>query len=98
MRIAGCMMYSNYDDPLYKNFRKKVLARDKRTCQWQGCKSKKKLNVHHIKTWAEYPGFRYEVSNGITLCRAHHDMIKGLEHVYESVFSKIVYNNGKRRL
>lgn len=89
-------MRRDYNDPLYKQFRKKVLARDKYACQWQGCKSRKKLNVHHIKTWAEYPGFRFDENNGITLCKAHHDMIRGLEHVYEAVFLKIVYNNVRR--
>jgi predicted restriction endonuclease len=86
----------NYDDPLYKDFRRKVLSRDKHKCQWYGCNSKKRLNVHHIKRWVDCPGLRFDINNGITLCRAHHDMIKGDEHVYESVFFKIVANNAKR--
>ena len=52
--------------------------------------------MHHIKRWVDCPGLRFDINNGITLCRAHHDMIKGDEHVYESVFFKIVANNAKR--
>ena len=85
----------NFQDPLYKNFRREVLKRDKRTCQWHGCNMKKKLNVHHIKTWAQCPDLRYNTHNGITLCKRHHDMIKGLEHLYEAVFLKIVANNAR---
>ena len=90
-------MFRNFQDPLYKEFRKKVLNRDRRVCQWYGCKSKKKLNVHHIKTWAQCPSLRYDINNGITLCKAHHDTIKGIEHLYEAVFFKIVANNNGRR-
>lgn len=90
------MTYRDYQDPLYKKFRKQVLSRDKHQCQWYGCNNKKRLNVHHIKRWADCPGLRFDINNGITLCRAHHDMIKGDEQIYESVFFKIVANNAKR--
>lgn len=90
-------MYRNYDDPMYKKFRQEVLKRDNRTCQWHGCTSKKRLNVHHIKTWSDFPGLRFDINNGITLCRAHHDMIKGLEDIYESTFFRIIANNAKKR-
>ena len=89
------MVYRNYQDPLYKQFRKQVLIRDKYKCQWYGCNSSKRLNVHHIKTWADCPALRFNTNNGITLCRSHHDMIKGEEQIYESVFLKIAANNAK---
>ena len=95
--MLGYLVIRNFQDPLYKDFRRKVLARDKRQCQWHGCNSKKKLNVHHIKTWAQCPGLRYDENNGITLCRAHHDMIKGVEYLYEAVFFKIVAENHGRK-
>lgn len=86
------MVFRNYKDPLYKQFRKNVLCRDNHKCQWHGCGSSKQLNVHHIKTWAQYPALRFDINNGITLCKKHHHMIKGLEHIYEAVFFKIVAN------
>jgi len=96
MKTLGYLVNRNFQDPLYKKFRRDVLNRDKRMCQWYGCNNKKRLNVHHIKTWAQCPDLRYNVNNGITLCRGHHDMIKGLEHLYEAVFLKIVASNARR--
>lgn len=85
-------MFRNFDDPQYKLWRKNVYKRDKFTCQWPGCGDKKKLNAHHIKTWSQYPSLRFVTDNGITLCKAHHQMIKNLEHIYEAVFLKIIAN------
>jgi predicted restriction endonuclease len=85
-------MVRNFDDPLYKKWRKEVYKRDNFKCQWPGCNVGKKLNAHHIKTWSEYPGLRFCVENGITLCYYHHKMIKNLEHLYEAVFLKIIAN------
>lgn len=84
------MTLRNYNDPLYKEWRKKIYARDNHCCQWPGCNKKKKLNAHHIRKWASFPGLRFEPTNGITLCRDHHNMIKNQEEAYESVFYKIV--------
>ena len=83
-------MRRNFDDPLYKKWRKDVYQRDKFQCQWPGCSCKSKLNAHHIKRWADCPALRYNVHNGITLCRAHHKMIHGNEEIYEAVFRKII--------
>jgi 5-methylcytosine-specific restriction endonuclease McrA len=60
---------SNYHQ--YYIWRRAVLLRDKRTCQ--RCGSKKGwIEAHHIKAWEAYPRLRFEVSNGITLCRRCH--------------------------
>ncbi len=48
------------------NWRKKVYQRDGYTCV--KCGTVGYLNAHHIKPYAEYPEYRFEVSNGITLC------------------------------
>ena len=83
-------MKRNYDDPAYESFRKAVLNRDKRKCMMPGCGKKLSLQVHHIKKWSRASALRYDVSNGITLCRKCHDSIKGCEHQYESLFRIIV--------
>jgi predicted restriction endonuclease len=86
----------NFQDPQYKKWRTSVYKRDKFKCQWPHCQLKMKLNAHHIKNWAQFPGLRFEVSNGITLCKYHHDLIKGMEEIYASTFLKIIsYNNEK---
>ena len=87
------MFKRNFDDPEYKKWRKKVYVRDKHTCRWPGCTARKRLNAHHIKTWAHYPGLRFEIKNGITLCYNHHKLITGSEELYEAVFFKLV-NDG----
>lgn len=84
------MFKRNFDDPEYKKWRTGVYKRDKHQCQWPGCVMRKKLNAHHIKTWANFPGLRFDINNGITLCYYHHKLIKGLEHIYEAVFFKIL--------
>mgnify|MGYP001189276499 FL=1 len=90
-------MFRNFKDPQYIKWRKLVYKRDGYKCQWPGCGMGKKLNAHHIKRWADFPGLRFEVSNGVTLCRYHHDMIKGMEDNYESIFLKIAHANARHK-
>jgi hypothetical protein len=80
----------NFQSPEYKKWRKQIYKRDNYVCQWPGCTSKKRINAHHIKTWADCPGLRFDTNNGITLCYEHHKMISGIESYYEAVFLKIV--------
>jgi hypothetical protein len=56
---------------------------------------KKKLQVHHIKRWSDFPGLRFHPNNGITLCREHHSFIKDNEDAYAETFFKIVSNRRK---
>lgn len=90
-------MRRNFNDPTYKRWRKSVYSRDKFQCQWPGCESRKKLNAHHIMKWADNPGLRYNVDNGITLCYLHHKMISGSEEYYQHVFKKIIANNNNKK-
>jgi len=54
-----------------KSWRTKVFRRDFYTCQH--CrKAGGILNAHHIKPFAKFPELRFEVSNGITLCKDCH--------------------------
>ena len=75
----------NYDDPAYKQFRTDVLRRVKFSCKM--CKpsgKKKKMYVHHIRTWASASSLRFYVGNGITLCYDCHKVVTGKEEQYES--------------
>ena len=80
----------NYADPVYKRWRLEVLTRDCKTCQMPKCKSKKRLQIHHIRKWSASPSLRYDPDNGITLCSVCHKDITGSENHYESVFMAIV--------
>lgn len=85
------MTYRNYSDPLYKKWRQDVYRRDKYKCKL--CGSKHKIQAHHIKLWAHYPELRFVLSNGITLCKKHHNEIKGREQQYECMFMELLNDN-----
>ena len=61
-----------YKSEQSKHWRTEVFNRDGYVCQ--NCSNAKNnyLTAHHIKSFANYPELRYEVSNGITLCEECH--------------------------
>lgn len=63
----------------YKVWRFSVYKRDKYTCQEcnNHCTSKD-IVAHHKLEWAQYPDERFNVENGITLCRSCHFRIHKL--------------------
>lgn len=62
----------------YRIWRKAVFQRDNYTCVRCG-KRGGKLNAHHLLRWSQYPEYRFEITNGITLCERCHR----LEHKKE---------------
>lgn len=58
----------------YNNWRKSVYKRDCWTCQ--KCMKKQKHPIaHHIKSFKDFIELRFDVSNGITLCRSCHKKV-----------------------
>lgn len=57
-------------------WRNSIFVRDDHTCQHCGDRCGKGIDVylhaHHIKGFAEYPKLRFDVNNGITLCKKCH--------------------------
>ena len=53
-----------------KRWHKVIKERDNYTCR--DCGSKKNIEAHHIKSFADYPDLRFKLSNGKTLCKVCH--------------------------
>jgi len=64
-----------YYNSKYKKWRSAVFERDNWTCQT--CRSRGVyLEAHHIKSWAEYPELRFDIDNGVALCKDCHNLTK----------------------
>src|SRR5574343_66234 len=62
--------------PEYRCWRDAVYKRDRYSCQTCGlhCNSKN-IVAHHIYGWADFPNLRFDINNGLTLCRSCHAKI-----------------------
>jgi hypothetical protein len=89
-------MKRDYSDPIYKKWRQQIYSRDNFICQWPGCAKNKKLQAHHIYKWSDFPGLRYHINNGITLCKDHHKLITNNEDSYRQFFSQLILNKTKK--
>lgn len=74
--------------PRYVRWRAAVFARDGGRCRL--CGSADGVNAHHIRKWSRYPALRFVLSNGITLCRAHHAAVWGREEKHAPSLSRLV--------
>jgi hypothetical protein len=64
------------ESPPMRRFKREVRERDNYTCQFPGCGDySKHIDVHHIAKRSQRPDLKYEVSNGLCLCREHHSWI-----------------------
>lgn len=77
----------------YRSWRLAVFERDKFTCQMPGCGTRGgRIEANHILKFSEHPGERFNIENGITLCRPCHDKTKGKEKTFEILFISIIWS------
>lgn len=62
----------NRSEPEYLEWKKAVYKKDNYTCCVCGCSGKGKVDAHHIFHYARFPEYRYELWNGVTLCKKCH--------------------------
>lgn len=74
-------------------WRKAVLKRDNYECK--KCFSSEKLCVHHVKCWKKFPELRFDVENGLTLCRQCHGKAHR-EELLERLKNIVPWNKGMK--
>lgn len=80
------------NDSAYAEWRKEVRNRDGWKCKTPDENCTGKVVAHHIFPWSKYPQLRYEIGNGITLCKFHHPT-KRLEEIrLIEIFQKLIIN------
>lgn len=80
----------------YIEWRNSVFKRDFYRCQCCGAKNGDGsgeavvLNAHHIKNWADNPAERYDIDNGITLCKSCHMLFHSTYGKKENTYLQLV--------
>jgi hypothetical protein len=75
----------------YKEWRKKVYIRDQYRCKMPGCNSNSRdIAAHHIYPKKIYPEKKFDINNGITLCRYCHEKTYGKEGQFIDMLVRVV--------
>lgn len=77
----------------YKLFRTSVYERDKYTCQLCGSVGRK-LVVHHLNCFQDYPNEIMNIDNGITLCEKCHKTYHKINGLHTTKEQFISYSQG----
>lgn len=78
------------NDTEYRIWRKRVWLRDGFKCVIANQDCAGRIEAHHILGWSSHPELRYEINNGITLCRAHHPIVRAEEKRLAPFFMELV--------
>jgi hypothetical protein len=71
-------------------WREAIFKRDGHKCRISNEECSAFVEAHHILRWSEYPDLRFNINNGITLCRAHHPRKRAEEKRLIPVFRELV--------
>jgi NUMOD3 motif len=76
----------------HREWSSSVKRRDGWKCRISNQDCEGKVIAHHIHVWRDYPGLRYQIKNGITLCHFHHPRTRSDEKRMSPVFLAMVAN------
>jgi len=79
----------------HKEWSKSVKNRDGWKCKIFNNDCIGRVVAHHILPWAKFPELRYQINNGITLCRFHHPRKRIDEMKLSPYFQSLVLSNSK---
>lgn len=74
----------------YKEWRTSVFKRDGYKCKMLNDDCTHEIHAHHILRFSEYPELRFDINNGITLCRNHHPLVRKHEQELEPFFKNLI--------
>lgn len=78
------------NDSLYREWRANVWKRDAFKCKLANQDCQGRIEAHHILNWQNFPEFRYQLNNGITVCHAHHPRKRAEEKQLVPIFNELV--------
>jgi len=76
-----------------KHWQLKVFSRDEYICQ--RCNMTEGLVAHHIKPWNDYPGLRFDINNGLTLCNSCHSRLHSTGRILSDESRKRISDSNK---
>jgi len=74
----------------HRKWSNSVKKRDNYCCKIKNCDCFGKLEAHHILSYSQYPELRYDINNGITLCKYHHPKKKEDELLFQEYFKTLI--------
>ena len=71
-------------------WREAIFTRDSHKCRIENEDCCVYVEAHHILNWRDHPELRFNINNGITLCRAHHPRKRAEEKRLIPTFQELV--------
>lgn len=71
---GGKVLDRDVNSDEYKQWRFSVFLRDNWSCRRCGI-SDHRMQAHHVRPWAKFPSLRFDVKNGVTVCKPCHRTI-----------------------
>jgi hypothetical protein len=78
----------------YQEWRNLVKEKDKWKCKHCECEDKKILHAHHIQSWKSNESLRFDVNNGMTLCKYCHAKEETKNRIGQSFSKETEFKKG----